>query len=248
MIERRIQASIRTTAARGRDVERVGPFLATFDPHDDLKYLSYAIPDDGARPSLAHVEALVAAFRARDRLPRLEYLPAVAPDVEAALLAGGFAEEARVPLMTCEPAGVVAAAVPDGVEIGPPTADDAEAMLAVQHAAFGQPPPDRAAVERLADRLDEGRAAVVARADGAVVGAAEATAPAEGVTEIAGVAVDEAHRRRGIAGALTAAVTALAFEHGAALAFLTPGDEGAERVYARAGFVAGGVMLHVSVA
>ena len=49
-MELEIQRYLRTTAARGRDVERIGPFLATFDRGTDHPYLSYAIPDDGARP------------------------------------------------------------------------------------------------------------------------------------------------------------------------------------------------------
>src|SRR4051794_9934340 len=81
--DQRLQQYVRVTAARGRDTERVGPFLATFDPHDDLKYLSYAIPDDGARPTPADVAALIAAYARHERLPRLEFLPSVAPAVEA---------------------------------------------------------------------------------------------------------------------------------------------------------------------
>jgi predicted GNAT family acetyltransferase len=56
----------------------------------------------------------------------------------------------------------------------------------------------------------------------------------------------ERFRRRGIAAALTAAVAGEAFAEGAELCFLTPGDEGAERVYARAGFArAGTTMVHM---
>ena len=61
---------IRTTAARGRETERVGPFLATFDPDDDLRYPSYAIPDDGAEPGPGDVAALIEAYRRRARVPR----------------------------------------------------------------------------------------------------------------------------------------------------------------------------------
>src|SRR5215203_5752367 len=99
-MDRQIQDYIRIAASDGRDTEQVGPFLATFDPHHALKYLSYAIPDDGAEPTEQDVAALIDAYRRRDRLPRLEFLPAVAPAVEAALLRGGFEIEARLPVMT----------------------------------------------------------------------------------------------------------------------------------------------------
>ena len=56
----------------------------------------------------------------------------------------------------------------------------------------------------------------------------------------------ERFRRRGIAAALTSAAAGQAVAVGAQLCFLTPGDDGAERVYARAGFIrAGTTMVHM---
>jgi len=58
--------------------------------------------------------------------------------------------------------------------------------------------------------------------------------------------VGERFRRRGIAAALTGASAAAAVAAGAQLCFLTPGDDGAERVYARAGFSREGTtMVHM---
>src|SRR5690349_15139354 len=42
-----IQAYVRTTAPRGRETERVGPFLATYSPGTSHPMLNYAIPDGG---------------------------------------------------------------------------------------------------------------------------------------------------------------------------------------------------------
>src|SRR5918998_760596 len=95
----RIQAYLRTAASGTRETARFGPLLATFNRDTDHPFLSYAIPDDGASPSADDVAELIAAFRARGRVPRVEYLPAVAPAAEAALLAGGFEVERRVALM-----------------------------------------------------------------------------------------------------------------------------------------------------
>jgi ribosomal protein S18 acetylase RimI-like enzyme len=254
--DHRIQQYLRGAAAHGREVERVGPFLATFDPGDANPYLNYAIPDDGARPTAAEVAALVDAYNARDRLPRLEYLPGVAPDVEAALVAGGFAVDALLPGMACTADGAVALGAPDGIALAVPASDeDWHAMAVVQHVAFGvEPPPDdeherEAAAASGRERLADGGFALLARdvATGAVVGGGVATVPGDGVTEIAGIGVAASHRRRGIAGALTAALADVAFAAGVALAWLTPGDAGAHRVYARAGFADATTVLHLSV-
>ncbi len=78
-----IGSYIRSAASRVRDTERIGPFLATFSRHSANPYLNYAVPDDGAVPSPADVTALVDAYRGRGRTPRLEYLPGLAPAVEA---------------------------------------------------------------------------------------------------------------------------------------------------------------------
>src|SRR5947208_16379382 len=109
----RIQDALRHQAPRGRDTERIGPFLATFTRETDNPYLNYAIPDESGVASPADVESLIAAYRARERKPRLEYIPSTAPQIEQALLAAGFEVEGRLPLMTCSEAQV---AIPDGLE------------------------------------------------------------------------------------------------------------------------------------
>src|SRR5919204_512336 len=65
---RALQAFLRTSAGRGRTVLRVAPFTVTIHPHDPLKYLNYAIPDDAARPDRDAIEAACAAFAAGARL------------------------------------------------------------------------------------------------------------------------------------------------------------------------------------
>jgi predicted GNAT family acetyltransferase len=248
--DRRLQQYLRNAVTRDRDVERIGPFLATFDRHTDHPFLSYAIPDDDARPTGADVAALVAAFDARGRTPRLEYVPAIAPAAEAPLRAGGLAVEARLAVMTCHPTEVVDLAPAPGLQIEVPAdPGDLYDMTVAQHAAFGEPPPERAsAVARQQAAVDRGAIAVLVRdaATGAVAGGGIATAPADGTTELAGIGVIETYRRRGIAGAITARLAREAFARGVTMAFLTPGDDAAHRVYARAGFTPTGVMLHLA--
>src|SRR2546421_3670699 len=111
-----IQSYIRRAAPQGRDTARIGPFLATFDPGTALPYLSYAIPDDGASPDPGDALALIAAYTDRDRVPRLEYVPALAPEVEPVLLAAGFVAPARGPMMGCRPPAARPHPGPDGVQ------------------------------------------------------------------------------------------------------------------------------------
>jgi ribosomal protein S18 acetylase RimI-like enzyme len=247
--DRRLQAYLRKTAARGRDVSRVGPFVVTLDRHSDHPYLNYAIPDVDAHPAPDDVHALIAAFRAAGRVPRLEYLPSVAPSAEAALLAGGFEVQDRLPSMTAGVGDVVDAGDPDAIELlAPSTDDELRATTAVQVVAFGEPAP--AADAPVADRralLDAGGLVIAARdrATGAVVGGGVATAPDLGLTEIAGIGVAEPYRRRGIGGAITARLARDAFERGVTTAYISPGHDGAQRTYARVGFRDTSVMLHL---
>jgi GNAT superfamily N-acetyltransferase len=251
-VDSTIQAYLRSVITSGtRDTERVGPFLAGFDRTSDHAYLSYAVPDDGAEPTEADVASLREAFERRARVPRLEYLPSVAPAAEAPLMAGGFAIEGDLPLMTCAPGDAPDLVPPDGVELVlPRTDEELQAGGAVANAAFGEPgEPGPEDLERTRRFLHAGGLAVLARdrETGEAVGWGVYIAPSDGATELAGIGVAEAHRRRGIAGAITARLAREAFSRGVSTAFLTPGDDGAERVYARAGFVARSRMLHMRV-
>jgi GNAT superfamily N-acetyltransferase len=241
--ERRLQAFLRATAASGREVERVAPFELYFDPHDGMKYLNYAIPDNGSEPGAAAIDAVRAAFRARDRLPRLEWIEEAAPAVAAALAAAGMEQELRMPLMACTPDRLIAAA-PDvgGVVIRPVDGGNQRAAIDLQRVAFGQPPlRDDEPV-----RAPGGGATVLAEVGDEPVAAAVWTGVIGGVSEVGGVATAEAWRGRGLAGAVTAAAAREAFEAGAELCVLSPGDETAQRVYERAGFRAAATILHWS--
>jgi ribosomal protein S18 acetylase RimI-like enzyme len=239
-VAERVQASIRAVNAAERESVVVGPFTLYRSRASDHPYLNYAVPAGGAA-ARDGIDALRAAFVERGLQPRLEFVAERAPGLEDALAAAGFELQARIPVMTCPaqdlrevpaPEGVVIARVHGGADVRP--------LMEVQAAAFGDGPPSDAAV-----RSYRGRG-LLARADGVAAGAASRSAIAEGVSEIGGVGVLERFRRRGIAAALTAAAAADAFAEGAELCFLTPGDDGAERVYARAGFArAGTTMVHM---
>jgi ribosomal protein S18 acetylase RimI-like enzyme len=139
---------------------------------------------------------------------------------------------------------------PDGIELVLPRGDaELRACSAASAEAFGEPPPRSDAPLRLAETISGGGIAVLARTlDGEPAGSGLCTPPSDGATELAGIGVREPFRRRGIATAVTARLAREAFAAGVTTAFLTPGDEGAFRVYERAGFMPRGEMLHLQAA
>jgi GNAT superfamily N-acetyltransferase len=234
-VDSRIQSYLRSVVAAGREAVPAGAFVLYVNPFSDHPYRNYAIPAEGALDGDG--EALVAAAHDRGLVPRLEFIEPCFPWVEAALAPAGFQVEGRLRVMTCSqaldcdsPAEIVL------VEPGSPLVRPA---LTATRAAFGEGPPADAEVEAYEGRI------VAALVDGEVVGGAGWTSVLDGMSEIVGVGVLEEHRRRGIAGALTAAATRAAFAEGATLALLTPGDDDTARVYERAGFADATTMLHL---
>jgi GNAT superfamily N-acetyltransferase len=242
---RHLQAFLRATAAIGRTVVSVPPFDLYLDSHDPLKYLNYAIPEDDAAPDAAAIETLRDVFRTRDRLPRLEWIEEAAPRVAGVLAVHGMLEELRTPLMACRPDDLAETGVDlDDLAVMRVGDDDVHECVNVQRVAFGQPPLTTGAEPP--DPRARGGGGVLARVSGAPVSAATWTPIIEGVSEIVGVATSAPWRRRGLAGAVTAAAARAAFAAGASVCVLSPGSEGAMRVYARAGFRPAATMLHWS--
>ncbi len=220
-----VQAYLRRTAERHRDVVLVPGFACTIDPHDDTPLLNHAVPDG----TPGDPAAIRPVYRARGRSPRIELVAEADPALEARVAAAGFALELRTPLMTVTRETLVAVAPPPGVTLE--RVGDVRAMRDIQRLAFGD---HRPVTDEEVARFDA--AALLARVHGEPAGAVQMTDPEDGLSELVGVAVDARFRRRGSAAALTAAMAREALDRGAATAFLTPGDAGAGRVYARAGF------------
>ena len=236
----RLQAFLRATAAPNRDVVRTGPFTAYLHADDSLKYLNYAIPDDAAQPATDEIERLRELFRERDRLPRLEWVEEAAPNVAGALEEAGMRSELRTPMMELSRSELVEPDVP-GATVADVRDDDLRELVNLQRIAFGGAPlRDEETPAR------PGGGAVLARMDGEPVSAASWTRVLDGYSEIVGVATADRWRRRGLAGLVTASAARAAFEAGASTCVLSPGDETALRVYARAGFRPVATMLHYS--
>jgi ribosomal protein S18 acetylase RimI-like enzyme len=229
---------------------RIGPFTLRLSERDASIYSNYAIPDDDAAPSAADVAALIAAFVAHERTPRFEYAPVAAPAVEAALLTAGFDVELRPPLMTRRPdVAITRVAPPTGFSLlWAEEGGDLGDVVAIQRAAFGEPPLSGAPDMRMQRHaLRRGGRYVLARStNGAPAGAGAYTPPRDGVTEVVGVGVLPAFRRRGLACAIADALARSAFTHGCEMAFLSAAGPQQAAIYARAGFVERLSMLFIA--
>ncbi len=248
-LDANIQQYLRAVTARGRDIERIGPFQATFSRSSTNPFLNYAIPDDDAEPSAHEVEQLIRAYEGRGLHPRLEYFTTCAPRVEAPLAAAGFVMEGRLALMTCRSGDERELPIPLGIElVRPQTDEELIDLRTVQHEAYGEAkPPNKGDVEGVAANLRAGGMAVLARVSETrePVGAAEYTPALQGFSELTSVAVRTRFRRRGIAAAMTAWLLRVAFDAGVAVPFLMA-DEAEERIYTRAGFRTTSHILHIS--
>ena len=239
-VAERVQASIRAVNAAERDPVVAGPFTLYRNRASDHPYANYAVPNAGA-VRVGRDRRPARGLRGQGLQPRLEFVAECAPGLEEALAAEGFTLQGRYPVMTLPAEQLREVPAPDGVVIARVLeGGDVRALLATAAEAFGDGPPTDAQVAAYGGRGH------LARAEGEPAGAAFHSALADGVSELGGIGVRERFRRRGIAAALTGASAAAAVAAGAQLCFLTPGDDGAERVYARAGFArAGTTMVHM---
>ncbi|MFJ8782285.1 GNAT family N-acetyltransferase [Streptomyces sp. NPDC102476] len=245
-----VQNHARTRALRSDGHVRSGPFVVRYDRNWPSPFANYAIPDDGATPSASDISALIRMFRTLDRVPRLEYLPTCAPQVEPALLAAGFTAENRAAVMACSAETLITSGSATDVLITEPT-DDAGLLVTamVQHAGYGHPgEPTTGETAWLRDTIAGGGVVALASAgDGSAVGAGVCSSPVDGLSELAGLAVAESSRRRGIGAMLSAYLTAAVLDRGCRTVWLEPGDPGIERIYARIGYRTFGEKLNISL-
>jgi hypothetical protein len=239
----RIQSYVRETAHRLKEAVSVPPFTVFVHPRNPMPHLSFAIPDRSVAGDLsASLADLVRVFRERARVPRFEYVEGFAPSLAAALERFGFELELRTPIMVCDRASAREAPAVPGLRIArlAPTAslDDVQTLINVGRRAFGagnEEPASEEDAEEDRARLDRD-ISLLASLDGDPAAVAHAMAPLAGLAEVGGIGTLTEFRTRGIATAMTAEITRVAFEAGADLTYLTPGDEGAFRIYERVGY------------
>jgi uncharacterized damage-inducible protein DinB/ribosomal protein S18 acetylase RimI-like enzyme len=227
---------------------RIGPFLAGYDGNTDNPNRNYATPVAGPRPTIDDVSALVAFYRRKNRLPRLEYVvPAGA--VERSLTDAAFVVDEGLPLMTATGDSLRLPDLPPGIELRlVRTEAGLSAAAATQNAAYGEPGLDPADVRRLRRTADAG-GFVVAAVDvdtGETVGAGLCTPPVNGIMQITSIGVAEGYRRRGIAATVSADLARRAFDAGTR-PFLDAAGSAEERIYAQVGYVTVGRLASASL-
>jgi ribosomal protein S18 acetylase RimI-like enzyme len=246
----RIQQSVVANLSNRPASVEVGPFVIGMDPTTTSPSINYATPRPGTTITAADVTALVAAFRAADRRPRLEYVTSCAPGLEALLTAAGFIVEARHTYLLCVPGTSKTPPTLDHLDLREPGTDSQRAaLIGAQNEAFGgDPVASEADVARLRHQQDAGGVAVMAVTDdGICAGGGGAAPPAGSVSEVAGIAVRTPYRRRGLAGAITAEITRRLFTTGAELAWLEASGEESWRVYERVGYRPAGQRLYIAL-
>ena len=249
-MDARIQQSVVVNLSRRPAPVEVGPFVLGLDPTTTSPYVNYATPRPGAAVTAADVTALVAAFGAADRKPRLEYVTSCVPDLEALLTAAGFVVEARHTYLLCVPETLASPPVPDHFHLCVPGADSQRAaLIGAQNEAFGdESVPSEADVARLRRQQDAGGVAVMAVGDdGTCAGGGGAAAPVGAVSEVAGIAVRRPYRRPGLASAITAEVTRRLFGADTEVAWLEAGGEDSWRVYEHVGYRPAGQRLYLAM-
>ncbi|MFZ0666206.1 MAG: GNAT family N-acetyltransferase [Acidimicrobiales bacterium] len=245
----RIGGYVRRYAEQQREVERTGPFLATFGRHSNGPYLNYAVPDDGAVPTRTDIERLVSLYEERDLRPRVELVRSLSPSADFELRQSGFELDGSFPLMACTSESMRQVVHPGSVRIVLGyTKNDIRGILEVRRQVFEE--PDRvtqAEVTRTRYGIDSGAIAAMAvdSSTGEGLGSGESLVPYDGVTELTSIGVLESHRRRGIGASLTAALTRAALAAGADIVYLTAANEEGARIYDQVGYLLVGEFRHL---
>lgn len=172
----------------------------------------------------------------------------MSPAVRDALVAAGFTVEARFPLMTVDPAELVAPTLPAGVSVLRAESDQQLRQAAeVGNAAYGEPATTSHDVDRLRRTVDNGGGVGLALAGGEPAGSGVHTPPrGAGLAEIAAVGVATRFRRRGIAVALVHDLSRRVFEAGAR-PYLQAEPDAGQPVYRRLGYRVVGELTAVSL-
>ncbi len=247
----RVQGYVRRYATEQRQVERTGPFLATFGRYSSGPYLNYAVPDDHSEPTVAEVARLAASYERRFLRPRVELVHDLAPAAAGTLRRAGFQDEGVLRLMVCDSGAVVDPGTPAGIEMVVPESEaDYMELVGVRHQAFGEPgDPTAADADRARSNVEGGGLAVVAveTSSGQVVASGSCLIPYGGVTELTSVGVLTSFRQRGIGALVTSTLTRAAFRSGVEIVYLTPAHDEGERIYERVGFARVGETLHLGL-
>ncbi|MCY1015275.1 GNAT family N-acetyltransferase [Pyxidicoccus sp. MSG2] len=239
----RLQESMRHAARERYTSVPVPPFTAYFHPFDAMVYLNYVIPDGPVTGDTREaLRKLRTEFEARQRVPRFEYVDALAPELAGMLSAAGYRQEAEARLMACTRDTYVPFKGPERLTLTvlSPDSPREEVRDFCVTTRQGFSPGETVTVgdeevSKTLEDLKDGRA-FLARMDGRPVSGGQFSSPHQGTTELAGVATLQEWRGRGIGAALVSRAAEEAFSRGVEVLFLSTITEEAGRLYERVGF------------
>ena len=231
-----IRDSLISGLAAARMPERIGGFLYLRSPDDTLKWMNQSIPVDQC--STADARRLLDRYRQTDREPFLELFPALCPDGVAALEEVGLVNVHESPIMAMHRDEWTRTEYADRARAGRDIGDIRAGSFAAMRAFGGTEPGD---AEKTWKSVREGRLLyAVGFSPSGIVASGQAVGTRE-IREVAGIGTLPEFQRQGFAAAVIECLLDQHFGEGGTLAWLTPGDAGAESLYRKLGFKTIGV-------
>ncbi|MCC7433965.1 MAG: GNAT family N-acetyltransferase [Methanoregulaceae archaeon] len=236
-----LEATLCEGLAQSRQTHHLDGFAIYWTPDDPTPWMNYAVPKHDA--DAGQVQELIAAFAALNRQPRLEFFAERYPKLAAELTRAGFGIEMKAPVMTMTAEQWTSSECAHVTAASPA---DVPLINSITDVAFGAVSTEAQQTTTAKAIAEDRYLAALAWEDGLAVSAGFAIGGPT-VREIAGVATLPEYRRRGHAGAVIQALLKRFFEAGGEVAWLTPGDAGAEQLYSKLGFVAAGTQLNMAL-
>jgi predicted GNAT family acetyltransferase len=229
-------------ASQHHEVVSSPPFTTFFHTTDSSEDTNYAIPNISGNSHLPDdLAKLQAMFKEHDRKPRLEFIEEVFPHLSPILHSAGWSKVEQSQMMICLPETYRPAPEVLGLAITTLSHESGieEIREGLDTNILGFDPLAERATLQEAEEFRQSLIlswAFTARLYNQPVAAGIFTEIHEGLTELVGITTLEPFRRRGIAVALTAYMTQIAFQQGATRVFLIAANKQAGRAYERVGF------------
>lgn len=218
-----------------------GCFAILWVADEPTVWMNYAMPTGPA--TAEDVRSLVAAFDSIGRMPRLEFFHDLYPSLRDTLAGAGFQTDLTAPIMTMSSSTWKRSK--SLLRVTPAAPSDAPLLLTVMNSAFGVEEADTNDT-RTVSALADGRYLGALGWDGDLPVAGGFAVGDNRVREIAGVATLASHRRQGYGASVINHLLDRFFEAGGEIAWLTPGDAGAQSLYTKLGFEPTGTQLIMS--
>ncbi len=218
--------------SKNREVERIGGFTYLRHHSDTLVWLNQTIPTG---PCTAEdLQTLIQRCEATGREPFFEFSPELSPEVPHLLESAGLKRIKTMPLMVLLKGEWSPRPYSQKARI--PGREDLAPGIRAANEAFGHTGEEESGVERLEAAMADGRLLISVGFSGNEVVAMGQAVGTSRIREVAGVGTRPAFQRQGFGGAVIECLLDQFFTVGGEIAWLTPGDDGAESLYSRLGF------------